>query len=35
MPRLPGAMKNVVMRVKIIFFGIHTFQNYYVEIWDS
>ena len=29
------AMKNEVIRIKIVYFGIRTFQNFYVPFWDS
>ena len=32
---LSQAMKNGVMRIKIVYFGIRTFQNFYVALWDS
>ena len=32
---LSEAMKNDVMRVKIVCFGLRTFQNFYVALWDS
>ena len=35
MLRLLEAMKNEVMRIKIVYYGIRTFQNFYVALWDS
>ena len=35
MRRLSEAMKNEVMRIKIVYFGIRTFQNFYTALWDS
>ena len=35
MVRLSEAIKNEVMRIKMIYFGIRTFQNFYVALWDS
>ena len=35
MLRLSDAMKNTVMRIKIVYFGMRTFQNFYVALWDS
>ena len=35
MLRLSKAMKNEVMRIKIVDFGIRTFQNFYVALWDT
>ena len=35
MLRLTEAMKNEVMRIKIVYLGIRTFQNFYVLLWDS
>ena len=33
--RLSEVMKNEVMRIKIVYFGIRIFQNFYVALWDS
>ena len=35
MLRLSEAMKNEVMPIKIICFGIRIFQNFYVALWDT
>ena len=35
MLRLPEAMKNEVMRIKIVCFGVRTFQNFFLALWDS
>ena len=35
MLRLSEAMKNEVMWIKVVHFGIRTFQNLYVALWDS
>ena len=35
MLRLSEAMKNEVMRIKMVYFGIRTFQNVFVALWDS
>ena len=35
MLQLCEEMKNEVMRIKIFCFGIRTFQNFYVALWDS
>ena len=35
MLQLSEAMKNEVMRIKIVYFGIRTFKNFNVAIWDS
>ena len=29
------AKKNEVMRIKMVYFGIRTFQNFSIELWDS
>ena len=34
MLRLSEAVKNKVMRIKIVYFGIRLFQNFYVATWD-
>ena len=34
MLRLSEAMKNEVMRIKIVCFGTRTFKNFYVAFWD-
>ena len=35
MLRLSEAMKNEVMRIKIVCFGLRIFQNFYIALWDS
>ena len=35
MLRLAEAMKNEDMWIKIVCFGVRTFQNFYVALWDS
>ena len=35
MLRLSEAIKNEVMRIKMIHFGIRTSQNFYIALWDS
>ena len=35
MLRLSDAMQNEVMRIEIVCFGVRTFQNFYVALWDS
>ena len=35
MLRLSDAMKNEVLRIKIVYFGKRTFQNFYVALWNS
>ena len=35
MLQLSEAMQNEVMRIKIVYFGIRTFKNFYVALWDS
>ena len=32
---LSEAMKNEVMWIKIVCFGVRIFQNFYVALWDS
>ena len=35
MLRLSQAMKIEVIRMKIVYIGIRTFQNFYVALWNS
>ena len=34
MLRLPEAMENEVMWIKIVCFGVRIFQNCYIVLWD-
>ena len=35
MLRFSEATENEVMRIKIVYFGIRKFHNFYIALWDS